>query len=105
MSLLMLGLLSILLLVGFALFQRLRSHTHTVTLLDQSLVLRNLLESQAGDVFQFMRRQANHKGNPLFTLFRQGPPGPSGQDRAPAAGRQPPSRPRRQAPATPRRGP
>jgi hypothetical protein len=80
----MLGLLSVLLLVGLSLFQRMRSHTHTITLVDQSLILRNVLESQAADVFQFIRREANRKDSPFYTLFRSG--STSGDRTIPLAG-------------------
>lgn len=73
-SLLMLGLLSLLIIVGFGLFRRVGSHTHTVTLLDQSLIVRNVLESFSGDVFQFIRREANHKDSALYQTFRSAPP-------------------------------
>ncbi len=70
----MLGLLSLLIIVAFGLFKRVGSHTHTVTLLDQSLIVRNVLESQSADVFQFLRREANRAGSPLYQTFRNTPP-------------------------------
>ncbi|HNV68656.1 MAG TPA: hypothetical protein PKO06_03080, partial [Candidatus Ozemobacteraceae bacterium] len=73
-SLVMLGLLSLLIIVAFGLFRRVGSHTHTVTLLDQSLIVRNVLESLSADAFQFIRREANRQGSTLYQTFRGSTP-------------------------------
>lgn len=76
------GVISLLVILFFSLSRRFSVHLQTLTLLDQNRIIRNLLESHAGDVFYQLKVQMNSRKGPFFDRAQEwlapGAVGPAG---------------------------
>lgn len=77
-TIILLGLLSVMLFLAFTLFQRQRGHGHLVAFGDSHLYARYFLEAHLGDVIQQLRQKVNDPGTAaadrvLFDFFRGDP--------------------------------
>ena len=68
----MLGLLSVMLLIGLSLHQRFSRQNQFLAMSDHTQIARYFLESHAGDVLRSIKEQANQVGSPVFQAFRTG---------------------------------
>jgi hypothetical protein len=72
-SIILIGLVSVMVLFAFSLSDRLRGHTQLLTVGDYTQIARYFLESRAGDVMRQLQMQANEVDNEVFKAFRAGP--------------------------------
>ena len=70
-TIILLGLVSIMLVMVFALSRRMSGHTQLLTLSDQTQISRYFLESYAGDVLQQLSASANKLDSDNFKVFRE----------------------------------
>lgn len=70
-TIILLGLISIMLVMVFALSRRMSGHTQLLTLSDQTQISRYFLESYAGDVLQQLNASANELNSDNFEVFRE----------------------------------
>lgn len=70
-TIILLGLISIILVMVFAMSKRMSGHTQLLTLSDQTQITRYFLESYAGDILQQINASANKPGSDNFKIFRQ----------------------------------
>ncbi len=72
-TVILLGLVSVMLILVMALSRRMSSHTQLLTLSDYTQISRYFLESYAGDVLQQINLDVNKPGSDLYTAFRAPP--------------------------------
>jgi hypothetical protein len=70
-TIILLGLVSVMLVMVFALSRRMSGHTQLLTLSDQTQISRYILESYAGDVLQQLNASANELNSDNFNAFRE----------------------------------
>ncbi len=70
-TIILLGLISIMLVMVFALSRRMSGHTQLLTLSDQTQITRYFLESYASDVLQQLNASANKLDSENFRVFRE----------------------------------
>lgn len=70
-TVILLGLISVIVVFVFSLSRRLSSHTHLLTVGDHTQIARYYLESYTGDVIRQIARQANDPDSGVYNLFRQ----------------------------------
>ncbi len=70
--LIMLGLLSVMILIGLSLHQRFSRQNQFLTMSDHTQIARYFLESYAGDVLRHVKEQANRPGSAVYNAFRVG---------------------------------
>jgi hypothetical protein len=70
-TIILLGLISVMLIMVFALSKRMSGHTQLLTLSDQTQITRYFLESYAGDVLQQINASANELDSENFKTFRE----------------------------------
>ena len=70
-TIILLGLVSIMVIMVFALSRRMSGHTQLLTLSDQTQITRYFLESYAGDVLQQITSTANEINSDNFQVFRE----------------------------------
>ena len=73
-TIILLGLISVMLIMVLALSKRMTGHTQLLTLSDYTQITRYFLESYAGDVLQQINMNVNEPDSDLYKAFR-GPPG------------------------------
>ena len=73
-TIILLGLISVMLIMVVALSKRMTGHTQLLTLSDYTQITRYFLESYAGDVLQQINMNVNEPDSELYNAFR-GPPG------------------------------
>ncbi len=72
-TVILLGLVSVMLIMVMALSRRMSSHTQLLTLSDYTQISRYFLESYAGDVLQQINLNVNQPGSYLYKAFRSPP--------------------------------
>lgn len=70
-TVILLGLISVIVVFAFSLSRRLSSHTHLLTVGDHTQIARYYLESYIGDVIRQVARQANDPESDIHPIFRQ----------------------------------
>ncbi|HOT27246.1 MAG TPA: hypothetical protein PLU72_03585 [Candidatus Ozemobacteraceae bacterium] len=70
-TVILLGLISVIVVFAFSLSRRLSSHTQLLTIGDHTQIARYYLESYTGDVIRQIGRQANDPTSDIYNLFRQ----------------------------------
>ena len=70
-TVILLGLISVIVVFVFSLSRRLSSHTQLLTIGDHTQIARYYLESYTGDVISQLARQANDPGSDVYGFFRQ----------------------------------
>ena len=72
-TVILLGLVSIMLIMVMGLSRRMSSHTQLLTLSDYTQISRYFLESYAGDILQQINLDVNKPGSDLYKAFREPP--------------------------------
>jgi hypothetical protein len=72
-TIILLGLISVMLVMVMALSKRMTGHTQLLTLSDYTQITRYFLESYAGDVLQQINAGVNKPDSDLFKTFRNAP--------------------------------
>lgn len=69
-TIILLGVLSVMILMTFALSRRMSSHTQLLTMSDYTQISRYFLESYAGDIMQNLKKQVNDENSKISKEFR-----------------------------------